>query len=243
MVDRKAAAHDRYHTAMVEVKRRLRTILRILGAQNRRRPATEDDIEFMWLQVRKIVELVAFAGVSPDAPRYARLRGDDSDGTGYAHRWRVYEILACLANMTDHFLPIPISGVRVMEDGRWQFDAGKEQEVLERFFQIYERACEHLQVPSPFGRAALSVRLHPLDESRALLVEDVDFLTGLLWTHVKLGLDLDGGESPEAGGPITAWLVRFGRPNREDVHVVLAERIGRPGGGGSGGLQERASGS
>lgn len=74
--DSKAAAHERYHAAMVEVKQRLRAVSRTLGAKKPRTLTDETDNEFMWLQLRKVVELVAFAGISSDEARYAALRAE-----------------------------------------------------------------------------------------------------------------------------------------------------------------------
>lgn len=71
MTDGRAKAHERYHVAMVEVKRRLRAVNRILGAKKSRTLTLDTDNEFSWLQVRKVIELVAFAGISSDEARYA----------------------------------------------------------------------------------------------------------------------------------------------------------------------------
>lgn len=59
MTDGRAKAHERYHVAMVEVKRRLRAVNRILGAKKSRTLTLDTDNEFSWLQVRKVIELVA----------------------------------------------------------------------------------------------------------------------------------------------------------------------------------------
>lgn len=227
---RKAAAHERYHAAMVEVKRRLRAVSRILGAKKPRTFTDETDNEFMWLQVRKVVELVAFAGISSDEARYAALRAEAKDNPDYTRDWKVGDILRRLAKITPHFLPIPIGGVQVLSEGQWHFDAGEEKQTLERFVEIYERAGEHLHVPNPFGEASLAQHDELLAESRERLKNDVQYLTGVLWTHAKVGLEFDphGGEPREAANPISAWLVRLGQPDNDDVHVVLAEGIDRP---------------
>ena len=47
-----------YRNTMVEVKQRFYAIDRILGAKKSRTLTEEFDNEFMWLQIRKIVELV-----------------------------------------------------------------------------------------------------------------------------------------------------------------------------------------
>lgn len=59
-----------YRNTMVEVKQRFRAIDRILGAKKPRTLTEEFDNEFMWLQIRKIVELVVFGGIMADEQRY-----------------------------------------------------------------------------------------------------------------------------------------------------------------------------
>lgn len=113
--DRKVVAHERYHASMVEVKRRLRAVNRILGAKKARTLTVETDDEFMWLQVRKVVELVAFAGISSDESRYAALRAEAKDNPDYTRDWKVGDILRRLAKITPHFLPIPVGSVQVRE--------------------------------------------------------------------------------------------------------------------------------
>lgn len=227
--DSKAAAHERYHAAMVEVKQRLRAVNRTLGAKKPRTLTDQTDNEFMWLQVRKVVELVAFAGISSDEARYAALRAEAKDNPDYTRDWKVGDILRRLAKITPHFLPIPIGSVQVLSEGQWHFDAGKEKQTLERFVEIYERAGEYLHVPNPFSEASLARHGELLAASRDQLKADVQYLTGVLWTHAKVGLEFDpqGGEPREAANPISAWLVRLGQPDNDDVHVVLAEGIDR----------------
>jgi len=227
MADSKAAAHERYHAATVEVKRRLRAANRVLGAKKPRTLTDGTDNEFLWLQVRKVVELVAFAGISSDEARYAALRAEAKDNPDYTRDWKVGDILKRLAKITPHFLPIAISNVQVVSEGRWHFDAGQEKQTLERFVEIYERAGEHLHVPNPFGEASLARHQELLATSRVQLVDDVEYLTNVLWTHAKVGLEFDPqtSEPREAANPISAWLVRLGKPDNDDVHVLLAEGV------------------
>lgn len=220
-----AIAHERYLASMVEVKRRLRAVSRILGAKRPRTISVETDNEFMWLQLRKVVELVAFGGISSDEARYAALRAEAKDNPDYTRDWKVGDILKRLAKITPHFLPIPISSLQVLGNGRWNLDAGKEKQTLDRFVEVYERAGDHLHVPNPFGEASLAARRQMLATSRKQLVVDHLYLTSVLWTHAKVGLEFDcqEGDPREAASPISAWLVRMGHPNDDVVHVLLAE--------------------
>lgn len=230
MTDPKASAHERYQAAMVEVKRRLRAITRIQGAKKPRTLTLDTDNEFMWLQIRKVVELVAFASISSDETRYAALRAEAKDNPDHTRDWKVGDILKRLSKITPHFLPIPIRSVQVVAEGVWHFDEGEEKQTLERFIEIYERAGEHLHVPNPFADATMERHQHLLSTSREQLFDDVKYLVGVLWTHAKVGLefDPDQGEPREAANPISAWLVRLGWPDNDDVQIVLAEGVTRP---------------
>lgn len=230
MTDGRAKAHERYHVAMVEVKRRLRAVNRILGAKKSRTLTLDTDNEFSWLQVRKVIELVAFAGISSDEARYAALRMEAKDNPDYTRDWKVGDILKRLSKITPHFLPIPIGSVQVMGDGLWHFNEGKEKQTLERFVEIYERAGEHLHVPNPFGEVSLEQHQQLVTSSRKQLYKDVLYLTSVLWTHAKVGLEFDpkDDEPRGAANPISAWLVQLGKPETDEVRVVLAEGIDRP---------------
>jgi len=233
MTDSRAKAHERYHAAMVEVKRRLRAVNRVLGAKKSRTLTMDTDNEFSWLQVRKVIELVAFAGIASDEARYAALRMEARDNPDYTRDWKVGDILRRLSKITPHFLPIPIGSVQVMGDGLWHFNEGKEKQTLERFVEIYDRAGEHLHVPNPFGEVSLERHQQLVALSRKQLYKDVLYLTGVLWTHAKVGLEFDptDDEPRGAANPISAWLVQLGKPETDEVRVVLAEGIDRPSGG------------
>lgn len=117
-----------------------------------------------------------------------------------------------------------------MGDGLWHFNEGKEKQTLERFVEIYERAGEHLHVPNPFGEVSLEQHQQLVTSSRKQLYKDVLYLTSVLWTHAKVGLEFDpkDDEPRGAANPISAWLVQLGKPETDEVRVVLAEGIDRP---------------
>lgn len=165
--------HERYRSAMVEVKQRLRAIDRVLGAKKPRTLTADLDNEFMWLQVRKIVELVTFGGVMADEARYAALRAEAKDNPNYRRDWKVGQILKRLAEITPHYLPRPLGDMLLLKDGTKHFEAGKEKETVERFVQIYELAGEHLHVSNPFDEEAAANQQLMLAQSRARLEVEV----------------------------------------------------------------------
>jgi hypothetical protein len=216
-----------YKNTMIEVKRRFLAIDRILGTK-KGKPRTlneEFDNEFMWLQVRKIIELVAFGGVMADEQRYAAIRAEAKDNPDYKRDWKVGSILKKLAEITPHYLPVPIGDLLPLPDGRNHFLKGDEEQTLERFVTIYNDAGDHLHVPNPFAFETLADFQRRLETSRECLKVEVRYLKKVLWNHAKIGLEFDGvTDSPRhVGNPDTAWIVHFGKPQAEEISMVLAK--------------------
>ncbi|KQY80846.1 hypothetical protein [Pelomonas sp. Root1444] len=219
--------HERYRVAMVEIKQRLRAIDRVLGAKKPRTLTADLDNEFMWLQVRKIVELVAFGGVMADEGRYATLRAEAKDNPNYRRDWKVGQILRRLAEITPHYLPRPLGDMLLLKDGTKHFEAGKEKEALERFVEIYEVAGEFLHAPNPFDEEGVERRRLLIEQSRVRLETEVKYLKDVLWIHVKIGLAFEPGKDDVRlpANPETAWIVLLGPADDDEVRMALANAM------------------
>ena len=215
-----------YRNTMVEVKQRFRAIDRILGAKKPRTLTEEFDNEFMWLQIRKIVELVVFGGIMADEQRYAALRAAVKD-SDYTQDWKVNKILPKLAQITPHYLPRPLGEMITMDDGTKHFLEGKEQQTIDRFLQIYDRAGEHLHAPNPMGFEVLAAFHERRLVSRKEITVEIAYLKGILWEHVKLSVLFDPAvDKPrDEANPDNAWLVSFGKPEVEDIQMATAKGI------------------
>lgn len=213
-----------YKNSMIEVKRRFRAIDRILGAKKPRTLNAEFDGEFMWIQVRKLVELVAFGGIMADESRYAAIRAEAKDNPDYRRDWKVGSILKKLAEVTPHYLPMPIGELRQLEDGTKNFAAGEEKQTLERFIAIYDLAGDYLHVPNPFDIEGLADFQQRLDDCRVNLAREVEYLKQVIWRHAKLGLAFDAASDKprEVANSERAWIIDFGRGEVDDVQMVLA---------------------
>lgn len=66
--------HELYKQQMLEVKRRFRAVDWILGAKKPISRDSEIDCECAFLQIRKIIELIAFSAIVSDKQRYQRSR-------------------------------------------------------------------------------------------------------------------------------------------------------------------------
>lgn len=220
-----AAQATLYLNQMVEVKRRLLAIDRVLGAKNPRTLDEKTDDEFMWLQLRKIIELVTYSAIASDLERYAALRAESNktvDGDQSAKR-----ILNWLSSINPKFLPIPLGQMVQQPDGSKHFTGGERamQASVDQFTSIFSEASEHLHAPNPYANDAqvLDDALH--DGSRSRLVEVHRYLKGALWEHYKVGLEFKSGDDPKsADGPRGVYLIQMGNADVPEVQMLLADK-------------------
>lgn len=215
-----------YKRQMTDVLRRIHAVERILGAKKPRLLDSNIDDDSMWLQIRKIVELVTFGGITADEERYAALRAEDAS-PDYTQDWKVNKILPRLVSITPHYLPIPINAGKRMKDGLVSFDEVGPERTSAKFIEIYNRAGNYLHIANPFSPMKASEVEHAKIISRDLLRKDLVYLKCVLWVHAKVGLAFDRSTDrpKEAANPETAWLVRFGFPKPNEVEVTIAEGI------------------
>ena len=215
-----------YRDHMVEVKRRFRAIDRILGAKKPRTLTAELDDEFMWLQLRQIVELVAYSAVAADEYRYAALRHEQDKNADYRVDSKPAKVLKHLSQISLHFLPKSLGSIVLQLDGVKHFETGKESAVLERFLTIHDTAGQHLHAVNPFNPVDLKDLVVRRSLARERIKAEAAYLKGCLWFHAKVGLAFSPTDSPrENASPGTAWIVQFGPADTDDVKMALAEGV------------------
>jgi hypothetical protein len=189
-----------YFNQMTEVKHRFVAINRILGAKKgkSRTLSVDTDNEFMWLQIRKIIELVTYSAIASDRERYSALRAqtncrleDDQKAT---------KILSRLSGINPKFMPVPLGNIVQQPDGSKHFEGLEEakQATLNRFTDLFNDASEHLHTPNPYGDDAQTLELTRREGSRARIVEAFDYLKTVLSSHYKMGLEFKSGDDPKA---------------------------------------------
>jgi hypothetical protein len=213
-----------YRNSMIEIKQRFRAVERVLGAKNPRTLNAKSDDEFMWLQLRKIVELVTFGGILADESRYASLR-TLLNHQDYRLDSKVNKILPKLAEITPHYLPVPIGGHTTSAQGVMEFQRGIAQETLARFLDIFNTASLYLHVPNPLDSETRTNFQQTQQAARRRIEAELQYLKAVLWKHAKIGLAFDETlDSPkQAGKPSLAWLVDFGNPENDGITMFLAE--------------------
>lgn len=213
-----------YRRQMIEAKRRMRTIDRILAA---RKPLSGDlaaDHELAFLQLRKIVELVTFSCIVADEERYQRAR--ELDKGNYASDWNAGDILSKLVKISPHALPKPLGTMEVQSDGVKHFSEAKAKATHDRLIEIYKIAGGFAHAPNPFKPGVLEQDRRKQDNARDVLQKQLAYLKSILWDHVKIGLPWAPGMDPlEVESGETAWLVWFGDKNSNDIKLMPAQAI------------------
>jgi len=213
---------------MVEVKRRFRAIDRVFGAKKPRTLSAEFDNEFMWLQIRHIVELVAFSAIAADEPRYAALRREQDKNADYRADSKPTKVLKHLSQISPEFLPKSLGNMIVQKtDGVKQFTLGPELAMLDRFLDIHDTAGQYLHASNPFNEEEVAELKVRLAISRSRIETETKYLKGVLWNHAKIGLKYEPDSPPrELATPDQAWIIRFGPVETDQVEVILAKNKG-----------------
>jgi hypothetical protein len=215
-----------YRDHMIEVKQRFRSIDRVLGAKKPRTLTAEFDDEFMWLQLRKIVELVAYSAIAADEERYAALRQKQDKNADYRVDGKPAKVLKHLRQISPYFLPKSLGSLVSQPDGTKHFESGPEVAVLERLLDIHDTAGQHLHAINPFNEKYVENLKIRLPAARMRIEKEARYLKRVLWNHAKVGLKFSLGTSPVGlENPEQAWIVNFGAPETHGVQIMLAQGI------------------
>lgn len=217
-----------YRKQMIEVKRRLTSIDRILGAKKgTSRTLTVDyDNEFMWLQLRKVVELVAFSAIAADKERYITLRHQQDLNANYQNDWRAEKIFGHLSNINPRFLPQPCGQIQDQVDGTKHIEglAEAQQATRERLVSIHQTAGEYLHVGNPFTPNTEHVEDSKRASARDRIKAEYTYLKTILAEHYKIGLEFKAGDDPKLlDDPKHVWIIVLGNSETQDIKMVQAE--------------------
>jgi hypothetical protein len=227
-----ASEKEIYHSMMLEIKIRFRSIDEIFNRKGTVTSLDPLDSEFVFLQIRKIIELIAFSAVLCDKNRYAEFRkiegeASEKDHGKYEKDWNAREILKKLNNISPHFMPIPLSKPAKTGENRYHFDrAPNVVATHSRLIEIYKSCGRFMHVPNPFGEGYLEHVEKHREKCRSSTAEAkrfVTYLKSLIWHHAAIGLVWREGANPtENANPKSAWIVDFGSGEDHDISIIEA---------------------
>lgn len=177
---------------------RLKAALRLANAYETDRTDIPS-IDGAVLQIRKALELIAFAAIAPDLEAFAELRarGDVDEAGDYTRDYHARKILNTLKSVNPDFYPLPLTGPVRQPTGELEFGR-KEAGYLTRgrFCRQYDGLAKYLHAENPWGTSA---SLHHLAKRIPALVEEIYQLIDLHGRIVR---------APDFYG---VWVVRMDR--------------------------------
>jgi len=193
----------------------------MVGAKKHRTFDSDTDNEYLWLQVRRIIEHVTYASIAPDIERYSAVHPSGDIGRDQKAK-KILDRLECI---NPKFLPLPLGMLTTNADGTKQFNGLEEaqQATKDRLIEIFDEASAHLHVVNPWAADAEEGLVRLKERSRAKLDEAHSYLRTALWEHYKMGLEFSVGEDPKALDTWSgAYIVALGKPENAAVNLSLA---------------------
>lgn len=134
-----------YINCMEEVRDRV-NLVKSVGEHRTSTGREVFDVELVFVQLRKILELIAFASLTANKEKYSLAHAK------FATHWKAKLMLQELEKINPDFYPVPIGKPEVQPSGVKRFPAitdgflGKED-----FAVLYDKTGDLLHVRNPFG--------------------------------------------------------------------------------------------
>jgi hypothetical protein len=195
-----------YAKCMNEIKRRTDAIFAILrGPHSTLYPMT--NIEFVCLQIRKVLELIALASLASHKEEFAKQHQK------FAEMWRAKKILEDLEKLNPNFYPVPTEQILDPKTGDVVAtkQISKPYLTKEDFIAVYQKCSTMLHAENPFGPPKNLPEIE----------------TGIpIWTQKIINL-LQHHQAQLLSGKHQLWVVMNGKSDGR-VQVNLFERIDDP---------------
>jgi hypothetical protein len=187
-----------YINVMEEARDRL-NFVKLLPARNASTGFQVFDQELVFLQLRKILELVAFASLTANREKYSAARKK------FGTFWRAKDMLQDLEKINPDFYPMPIQRPRVQPNGIKHCAAVDGFLTKDDFVSLYDVSGGFLHVRNPFSTQGPVVRM------RYNVRQWLERIQALLALHIMRLVD----------GKV--WVVEV--PEQVQVKMWLAEPL------------------
>lgn len=217
---------------MVDAKLRILAAEKLLSTVSPLTGFAALDMEFCFLLIRRVIELITFGAMIREKSRYISLRqmekAENVRDHGDASRdWQAPEILRRLVNLSPHALPIPHKKPIAVSPGSFHFDRQKLEVNHGRLINLYKQCGGFLHAKNPVGGdflAKVSAEREKYEKAPEDVRQGLLFLRELLWQHAAITLDeADPNDPRTPASPKYAWLVDFGTGHGQEVTITLAE--------------------
>ena len=192
-----------YCRCMEEVKARMNLVLGFLSS-HRSTGSEITNTEFVCLQVRKILELIALGSIAPNKAKHAEHREK------FHKDWNARTILRDLERINPDFYPVPVKQIQSTIAGVDHHFENVSSGFLTKsdFLKVYKKCGGVLHAENPFGQK------RDLGAVRRQFPKWVNQITTLLRTHrIRL---IDSSK---------IWVVVMEHPHDKKVHTLVG--VGR----------------
>ncbi|HTS12654.1 MAG TPA: hypothetical protein VMH00_11090 [Candidatus Limnocylindrales bacterium] len=160
----------------------------------------EFDVELVFVQLRKILELIAFASLTANKEEYSAVHDK------FATHWKAKAMLRDLQRVNRRFYPMPVGQPQLQADGIKHMTAVTDGFLTRDEFEfLYDKACDVLHTRNPFSTA------DPVLSLRYSVKEWVSRIETLLRLHM---IHLVSGSK---------WIVQI--PSEGPVRVYSADPL------------------
>jgi hypothetical protein len=188
-----------YCTLMEDVKTRIGLVRRFTSAEIRV-GSEQFAYECVSVQLRKVLELVAFASLCANKEKYASAYAD------FAKHWRAKALLQALERLHPDFYPRPMKPPFTKPDGTKHLDRVDDGFLTpDEFVVLYDKCSDVIHTRNPFSAL----------EPRIDFVHSVDQWLSRIAVLLQLHLMTLAGSSE-------VWLVSMHEPSDGRVHAYVA---------------------
>jgi hypothetical protein len=139
-----STALDRYCNCMEEIRHRL-GIVASLGEHKISTGTKETDIELAFLQLRKSLEVLAFASLIANKDKYSIAHAN------FASHWKAKGMLECIEKLNPDFYPVPLELPKLLDTGVKHCDRIADGFITKPEFELlYDKSSEVLHSRNPF---------------------------------------------------------------------------------------------
>jgi hypothetical protein len=189
-----------YCDNMASVRTRINVVQGVLSGQI---TTGNDDCnaELIFLQLRKTLELIAFASHSANKPAYSAVHEK------FASHWRAKAMLEALEKINPHYYPLPLDAPQEVAPGRKHFPTLIDGYMTkEEFISLYNSSSEVLHTRNPFSTKDPTIQIgYTVQEwvariQRLLRLHVTHLISGDKWV---VNIPADGNVQVWAASPTT----------------------------------------
>jgi hypothetical protein len=135
-----------YVAQLKEIKYRINVVLEIAYENRFTTPYPATNTELVYLQFRKILELIALSSLVANKEEYAKIERE------FATEWRAKKILKKIKDINPDYYPAPSRQIKASQSGHFTFEPITSGYLTEEnFVELYNQSSNLIHARNPFA--------------------------------------------------------------------------------------------